>query len=276
MQALLEHLEERSSEWDWIQWRGLRQDSEALRVLTAHPGVTLEGEIANYVLRLSGTWESFRSSRPRNIKESLRKCYNSLKRDGHAFSLEVATAPAEVRVAVERFLELHGARAELTGTVAHGNVFAAPNARAFLFDVCDRLAARNMVRIFQLRIAGKVVASRVGFALGDTLYLYFSGYDPAWAQYSVMTTTVAEAIRYALAQGFAQVNLSFGTDISKTRWEPEKLVYRGALQVSPQWSGQIAHLAYRALADRILVGVTGKAVRRFLGRKSNGESMPPE
>lgn len=275
-QALLQHLQEHAADWDWIQWRGLREGSEALGMLTAQPGVTPESETANYLLRLSGNWESFRSSRPRNIKESLRKCYNSLKRDGHTFALEVAATPAEVRVALERFIELHGARADLGGTIAHGNVFASPNARAFLFDVCHRLAVRNMVRIFQLRIAGRIVASRVGFALGDALYLYFSGYDPEWGRYSVMTTTVAEAIRYALAQRFASVNLSFGTDVSKTRWDPEKLVYHSALQVSPLWSGRLAHFAYRRLADRILAGAAGKTLRRLLGRKSNLSAMPVE
>jgi CelD/BcsL family acetyltransferase involved in cellulose biosynthesis len=274
--ALLDHLAARASAWDWIHWRGLREGSEAFQILSARPDVTLQGETPDYLLRPAGTWEEFKSSRGRNLKESLRKCYNSLKRDGHAFSLEVAASRDEVRAAVERFLALHGARAEVTGTVAHGNVFESPSARAFLFEVCDRFAARDMARIFQLRVAEKVVACRIGFALGDSLYLYFSGYDPEWAKYSVMTTTVAEAIRWAQANRFAVVNLSFGTDVSKTRWDPEKVVYRNALQASPGVRGRLAHLAYDTLRERIFGGAAGRAVRRLLGRqRASAADAPP-
>ena len=267
--ALVADLKAHASEWDWMRWRGLREGGEALGLIAAEPGVDLLDTATNYLLPLTGTWETFRSSRPRNVKESLRKCYNSLKRDGHDFELVVATAPAEVRRGLERFLELHAARAALGGTVAHANVFAAPASRAFLLDVCDRLAGRNMVRIYQLRIAGQVVAVRVAFAVGRTLYLYFSGYDPAWADYSVMTTTVAEALRHAMSEGFTEANLSFGTDVSKTRWDPQAVLYRSALQVSPDRSTRLGRMAFRAMTEQGLLGSAGGALRRILGRKTN-------
>ena len=51
------------------------------------------------------------------------------------------------------------------------------------------------------RSRGQIVAMRLGFVVDDSLYLYYSGYDPLWARYSVMTTTVAEALKYAIACG---------------------------------------------------------------------------
>jgi hypothetical protein len=37
-------------------------------------------------------------------------------------------------------------------------------AQEFLYDVCARLAARDAVRVFQLKIGSGIVASRLGLA----------------------------------------------------------------------------------------------------------------
>ena len=52
--------------------------------------------LSDFVLDLPDTWQEFRSGLKRNIRESLRHGYNSLKRDGHRFELQVATDPGEV------------------------------------------------------------------------------------------------------------------------------------------------------------------------------------
>jgi CelD/BcsL family acetyltransferase involved in cellulose biosynthesis len=266
--ALLAQLRARAEEWDWLYWRGIRSGGELERALSAEPDVQFLEDVPNYVLPLEGTWEKFRASRSRNLKESLRKCYNSLKRDGHRFGFAVAIAPAEVAAALERFWELHGARARLGGTVRHLDVFAAPPARAFLADVCQRLALRGQVRVFQLLIEDQVVAARIGFALGDSLYLYYSGYDPRWAPYSVMTTALAEAIKHALEAGVRVVNLSNGTDVSKTRWSPQEVVYRSAVQLSPTRRGRLAYRAWNSLTRGVLPAAWREAARSLLGRQA--------
>jgi len=231
-------------------------------LLLAQAGVTWGRETPAFTLELPATWEALKAGVSRNLKESLRHCYNSLKRDGHAFELQVVREPAEIRTALQAFFALHGARAELEGTIAHGNVFASASVREFMLDVCERLARRDMVRIFQLRVAGEVVATRVAFALGDTLYLYFSGYQPAWARYGVMTTTVAEAMRHAIASGFRRVHLSMGSDVSKTRWRPELSVHRDAVLVSPTVRGRMS----RSVAAGVSAGLASPLLRRLLGR----------
>lgn len=262
MATLLSHLAA-SPDWDVVCWRGIRPGTAAHAVLSVCTDAHARPANPNYVLPLPRTWEEFRATRRRNIKESLRKCYNSLRRDGHAFTLDVARDEPAVAQALERFFTVHRARAALRDTVSHPDVFASAETRAFLADACGRLARRGMVRVFELRIGGAVVASRLGFALGDTLYLYFSGYDPAWRRYSVMTTTVAEAIRHAIADGFSWVNLSNSTDVAKTRWDPVRVEYLDFVQVAP---GLRAHLASRAY-DLVPVLRTVPALQ-FLRRRA--------
>ncbi|MBV8144680.1 MAG: GNAT family N-acetyltransferase [Gammaproteobacteria bacterium] len=244
--AVLGALQERLARvpgWDWIQWSGVSPALAAALSVEATP--QWYEKLDAYVLDLPRSWDEFRSGLRRNVRESLRHCYNSLRRDGHDFELVVARDPVEVRWALYRFLQLHTLRAQMPWGPSHVDRFAAQSLRAFLYGVCERLAARDAVRVFQLRIGATVVASRIGFVVGDGLYLYYSGFDPAWARYSVMTTTVAEALRYAIASGLRSVNLSLTAEQSKLRWHPRRIDFHSALVARSSVRSRLACAVYR-------------------------------
>jgi CelD/BcsL family acetyltransferase involved in cellulose biosynthesis len=233
----------RIPDWDWIQWNGLSGAmAEALACETTPQWYQTSDD---YVLDLPPSWDEFRAGLKRNVRESLRHCFNSLRRDGHAFEFVVARERAEVLQALQRFFVLHELRANMRRGARHPNWFAGQSVRDFLCDVCDRLAARDAVRLFQLRIGTKVVASRIGFVVRDGLYFYYSGFDPAWARYSVMTTTVAEALKYAIASGLTTANLSVTGEQSKLRWRPRLVEFHSALVHREFLSSRIVCSAYR-------------------------------
>jgi CelD/BcsL family acetyltransferase involved in cellulose biosynthesis len=253
-------------EWDWIHWSCA--DGPFSDALRDSAPVDWQEPILDYVLDLAPTWEAFRGGLKRNIRESLRHCYNSLKRDGFPFEFEIATTATDIRQGVGTFLKLHAWRATMTGTVSHPNRFPTESSQRFLFDVCDRLAARGIARVFLLRIAGNVVAARVGFVVGSSLYLYYSGFDPNWGKYSVSTTLLAEAVKYAIALGLTTVNLSAGTDPSKTRWGARPVSFHAGVQPRPRLRSQIAYATYcRLLArrDHWLVPLLIRVPRRSWG-----------
>ena len=246
--------------WDWIQWNGV---GAALAEALAHEAAphwyqTLD----DYVLDLPTDWLEFRATLPRNMRESLRHCYNSLRRDGHAFELVVARDRVEVRRALYRFLQLHTLRAHMSWGPEHADHFALRPLQAFLYEVCDRFAVRDVVRVFQLRIADTVVASRIGFVIGGSLYLYYSGFDPAWARYSVMTTTLAEALRYAIAAGLRSVNLSTTGDPAKLRWHPRRVDFYSALVHRNSVRSRLACGAYRMAVSGS--GTPARLLKRLL------------
>jgi CelD/BcsL family acetyltransferase involved in cellulose biosynthesis len=234
--------------WDWIHWTGI---SDALaEPLSAGAKLRWQPALSDYVIDLKPSWEEFRHGLKRNIRESLRHCRNSLKRDHHSFELQVIEHPAEMRAGLDRFLELHLLRANFKTGVIHPNRFESAVSREFLHDVCAHLAERGAVRLFALKIAAQVVAMRIGFVVGDSLYLYYSGFDPEWSRYSVMTTTVAEAIKYAIAHGLKSVNLSPNKDFSKTRWGPRQIDYKAAIEQGAGLRSRLATRAYlKARAD---------------------------
>jgi CelD/BcsL family acetyltransferase involved in cellulose biosynthesis len=247
VRAVQESLSE-VTDWDWIHWSGLSEPmAEALTRETAPRWYEVSED---YILDLPSSWEEFRAGLKRNIRESLRHCYNSLKRDGHRFELVVARDRQDVQRALHRFLELHALRANMAWGARHPNHFAGRAVQEFLYDVCGRLAARDAVRVFQLRIGTEIVASRIGFAIGDGVYLYYSGFDPAWARYSVMTTTLAEAIKYAIGHGFKTVNLSLTREQSKLRWNPRLVRLQSALVQREVLRSRIVCRAYRLAITR--------------------------
>jgi CelD/BcsL family acetyltransferase involved in cellulose biosynthesis len=247
IKTLLAHIEsERPA--DFVQWRGLpaEADKKALGANFQRQDVL---NTTVFYLALPDSWEAFRGSLSRNVKESLRKCYNSLAREQHEFALRVVASPEEAPAALDVFFALHAMRADAQDTINHPNVFADESRRAFLRAYCDAMAKRDELRIFQLVIAEKIVATRIGFVLGDEIYLYFSGYDLAWSRLSVMTTTVAEAIKWSIGQKYRIFNLSTGSDVSKTRWRPESVEFHGGFSVGAG-TGSLAFAAIHALRLR--------------------------
>jgi len=228
--------------WDWIQWTGI-SDTFA-EALALGGNLQWQPSLPVYVLDLAPTWEEFRRRLKRNIRESLRHCYNSLRRDGHSFEFQVIENPSELRQGLDRFLELHIMRADLQTTTMHPNRFASQVSRDFLYAVCDRLGKRGAVRLFQLKVGSQIVAMRLAFVLGDSLYLYYSGFNPEWSRYGVMTTTVAEAIKYAIAHGLKTVNLSPTKDIAKTRWSPRQVDYKSGYEQGVRLRSGLARRAY--------------------------------
>ncbi len=78
--------------WDWVEWSGC---SDQFRDALAK-AVQLEWRqpVLDYIIDLPVTWELLLAGLKRNIRSSLRHCYNSLRREGLKFEL-VVTAERE-------------------------------------------------------------------------------------------------------------------------------------------------------------------------------------
>jgi FixJ family two-component response regulator len=248
MQALASYLYDHREKWDVFVWTGIR-DSEFAKDRPDSP-LQVFKTIPYYLVPLPDSWEKFRSSLSPNMKEAIRKCYRHLARDGHAFTFRAIAKPEDVPRSLERLLALHSERARLKYAIRHRDLFAKPARRAFIADVARLMAERNQLRIFELEVGGKVVASRVAFLLGDELYLYYSGYDLEWRKHSIMTTLMCECFKWAIERGIKTVNLSKGRDPSKLRWRGREATFYDALLMSPTRRGDLVSRAYDLLSSR--------------------------
>jgi len=258
--ALTESLHAHRRTYHWCDLDGLVLDGLVMegpvgQALLAHSARwSWRTTAPYYVLALPDTWETFRAGRKRNIKESLRHCYNSLARDGHAWSFEAVSEPRQLPEALDQFFRLHGSRATSNQGPAHQNHFPGRAHQDFLRRVSHDLAVAGRLMVCRLRVNDAIVASRIVFSRADEFYLYYSGFDPAWARYSVATTLQAECIKLAIATGIRTVNLSPGKDVSKMRWSPEEH-WMGSLRIgAPTAVGRaIADIHRRSAISRPLV-----------------------
>jgi CelD/BcsL family acetyltransferase involved in cellulose biosynthesis len=253
---------------DWVRWSGV-DDGRGGREALDGTAIQWEEDVVCCVLKLPATWRELRSSMSRNLRQSLRSCYNAPRRDGLDVSFEVLTKRVDAASALEDLFRLHAARIEASKTVLAEDALDFPGCRAFLVDVCERFAERDALRVFRLRVGGVLVATRVGFVLGDGLYLYYSGFDPAYAKYGVMTTTAAEAIKYAISQGLRSANLSTGLDPWKMRWRPKQVNFHEGLLVTPRLLGRAKYAALAAATRATRRRGVREYARRLLARNAS-------
>ncbi len=272
VEALVQYFVARRGEWDVFRWAGLRQPLEFFNARRPLTQFRARDELSDFVVDLPRTWDELRRQVSSNMRKNLRRPYELLERDGHLVELRVTERPDGVAAAIARFLALHGARASADDMITHPHKFLQPHVRAFFSGYLHNAAKRGELRLFELEIGGVVVASRVAFLIGSDLYLYFSGYNPEWKTYSVMTVLMAEMFKWALAQGLERVNLSTGYDQSKMRWKPREVAFRYAVQVSPSWrawSTFSLFKAYEAVGDARL-----KAYHSKWGRRRHVQAQP--
>jgi CelD/BcsL family acetyltransferase involved in cellulose biosynthesis len=238
---LVEHVRA-CGDHDFAQWRGM---APALAGEDCEIQPQLE-DIDSF-LTMAESWDAFHAALPKKTRKHLRKSQNDLRADNVDYKFRVTMSPEAAPASLRRFYELHAVRAALADVVAHPNVFADPTARAFLDDYCAQMARDGDLRLFEILVGGEIVATRLGFALGDELYLYFSGYDPAYGRYSIMTTLMAETLKWSHDQGVRLVNLSSGVDRSKTRFRPQTVTTEGYYTQRPGWRGDLALTLMRRL-----------------------------
>jgi CelD/BcsL family acetyltransferase involved in cellulose biosynthesis len=212
----------KSARWDWLEiasygpaemdWRDVLHSPP--------PGMRLVAEDTFQVpvLRLLGSWDEQRTALRRNVKERIRRGYNSLKRDGVKVDVVIDTDPANCEVRLAEFHHLHEQRAQVRDRKAHVNSFHHMRLRRFLDTGCARLMRAGVLSFARLEADGKVVATRMVLERDGSTYLYYSGFEPAWWNHSVMTVLVTEVVKRAIGRGHASVNFSPGLDQFKSGW----------------------------------------------------------
>lgn len=243
--AFISYLQTRYHHWEVISLpAGPAEVAELYgKVSVPHPTRPL---VESFCVPLEPDLASFRSKMKRNIKESIRKCYNSAKRDNVELVFRCLRDPEAIRASLPEFYRLHKLRAEQTHGNHHRNVFGEEYARQFI----DALAGdpeTSGLRLFLMEHQDRIVAARLGFETRHAMYLYYSGYEAEFGKYSVATTLVYEVIKHSIEAGKDTLNLSVGRDVSKTRWSPHENRYDWNLMFRPTMRGLAAKYAITSM-----------------------------
>jgi CelD/BcsL family acetyltransferase involved in cellulose biosynthesis len=207
---------------DWIelaaQGDAVQALEDALRAVPPSMSPRTRSRTVVPIMALRQSWDVQHRALKRNVKESIRHCYNSLKRDGHRFTVSIEVSSDQADGSLDTFLRLYQQRSALSGRARHFNHFSTERRRRFLSRAVRRMMEAGSLEFCTVKIGDEVVASRICMTMLDTLYLYYSGLDPRYWRYSPTTLLVTERLRRAIDQQLCFINFSPGTDQSKTRW----------------------------------------------------------
>jgi CelD/BcsL family acetyltransferase involved in cellulose biosynthesis len=201
---------------------GLR-DTDALSPWIREHTVA-RGTKTEYLYRgVGATWDEFTRSLNKSLRDNVKYYPNLLRRAGHTMAFTSAGSPHEVIEYLPMLFDLHRARARAPMRVLHQDYFAQPQRRAFFRSVCPALAALGRLRIGVLWLDATPVAAQMWLENLDTLFLYYSGYEPAWSRFSVGLIATVESLRSSMIErGVRRIEFLAGGGQFKERWDPER------------------------------------------------------
>jgi CelD/BcsL family acetyltransferase involved in cellulose biosynthesis len=207
------------------------------------------------VLPLEPTWDQTRSGLKRNVKESIRRSANRLKKDGRPWQVRARTGPDLDHAAIDRWLDLHRARAAAErATVHHHDAYADKGDRRFLKRLLPELAGKQLATLFELELDGQVVASGLALHAPGVSYVHSSGFSPDVWDLGPVALLHTEMVKHAISRGDTVVNFSPGPNVSKLRWSEQLWVVNdfvyGAGPTSLSWRYR-AYLAASAVRSHV-------------------------
>lgn len=230
--------------WDIMIWNGVRNDEAppSLRRLARenHP-------IPYEVRALPGSWDEFVKGLNKSMRDNIKYYPRLLERHGHQPCVRIAATTAEVGPAIAEFLRLHHLRALATALPSHDDRFGEPRHRQFLDRITPVLVEQGRLRVALLAVDGVNVAAQVVVEHAGTLYIYYSGFDPAWQKYSVGMIATAACIRDAIERGVSAVDFLGGTGQIKQRWDTQHAPLGRVTFLRDSVVADVSFVAYKGL-----------------------------
>jgi CelD/BcsL family acetyltransferase involved in cellulose biosynthesis len=256
MRGILDLVED----WDWLELTLTPEqgwfDPEWIAPIDIRPRAfpIHKGTRACVVSPLAATWESQRSSLGRNVRESIRRGENRLRRAGHDWQfVDRFPDSRAVEAAVDQIIRLHRGRPDFKRGPHHESCLEDDHACTFLREAVAALVAAGHASPVELVVDEEVVAARLLLHAARSTYFSLGGFDAAWWDFGVATTLMAESIRAAILRGDTSLNLSTGPDRSKLRWSRQLRLHEDFYVVRTERRSRLAFAAFWMARASILL-----------------------
>lgn len=214
LDAVWTHLASRSERWMLGEFPDLPAASPLLARQTP-PGLDVSwraGEVCP-VLGLPDKVADLASVVPRRQWQKLQYYRRRAAREAEV-SVERADA-ASLDSMLDELFRLHRARWRLRNSPG---VLADEAVQRFHRDVTHGFLPRGMLRLYVLRLGGRVVASLYGFACRGRTYYYLGGFDPDVRGLSPGMLLIGHAIEEAVREGAHEFDFLRGREAYKYDW----------------------------------------------------------
>jgi CelD/BcsL family acetyltransferase involved in cellulose biosynthesis len=159
-------------------------------------------------------WESFLGTLGRTHRTNFRR---KLKKLNQLYTLRIdeATTDAERRASLDILVNLHlKRRQELDGSDA----LHTPELLAFHDEATAIALERGWLKLHVMWLDDKPAAAMYGFEYGDVFYFYQSGFDSAYATYSVGLVMTGLGVQMAIERGLRDFDFLHGEEPYKYLW----------------------------------------------------------
>lgn len=201
--------------WSQLDLRGIRDGSTTLTELTAvaeSAGLKVEQEEEAVAPRveLPGDWEEYVSGLAKKNRHELRRKLRNLQAEGN-LQLQTYTSREDVEAHLPILLRF------MVDSRQDKANFMSEQMGLFFHKATQVLAEEGLIRLYELELDGKPVASVLCFDQGGQLYLYNSGYDPEYAKMSVGIASKALCLQAAIEDGKHCIDFLRGDEDYKYR-----------------------------------------------------------
>jgi CelD/BcsL family acetyltransferase involved in cellulose biosynthesis len=164
-------------------------------------------------LTLSSKTEELKNLFPFRQVRNLRNARNRLYRAG-SVHIEIA-ARENLLLFLDTLFDLHRQRWALAG---QPGVLADPAIQSFHKTVAPQLLDRGVLRLYGLRLNGRIIASLYALFERDIASCYLQGFDPDYARFSPGAHLLGSVIADAVREGKQRIDFLRGREPYKQHW----------------------------------------------------------
>lgn len=201
---------DRSDTWAKLDLKSVPEWSPSLRAIervAESRGWRVEVALEDVapVIALPGSWEDYLGQLSKKNRHELRRKLRRLESAGEVEHVFYQTVD-EIDAHFAEFAHLHRIGSP------EKREFLTPKREAFFRDLALRLAANGRTRLHFLKIGGRPVASSFCFRSGSRLFVYNSGLDPEYREWSVGLMNHALALQTAIREGMTECHFLRGNE----------------------------------------------------------------
>jgi CelD/BcsL family acetyltransferase involved in cellulose biosynthesis len=219
LRTLLRFVIDGNDGWDAIHFRNIRGDSPNLPILrdilkgTSLPFVERVNIQSPYI-SIDRNWADYYGSLGQNVRSDVRRRANGLARLGKAEFVRLHEVD-DVDDTLKTIRSIHVKCREALG----GTSWYADDRRfRFASLILKRFGDRKWLDVVFLKLDGKVIAYYLGFAYGNVVYFWNTGYDPEFSRVSPGKLLLHYWIQDSFAAGCREFDFMVGEEPYKLQW----------------------------------------------------------
>jgi CelD/BcsL family acetyltransferase involved in cellulose biosynthesis len=219
-------------EWQTLDLHGLQEHSPTRRAvvdLFSGRGIAVDVEVEDVcpAVQLHGSWDGYLASLGKKDRHELRRKLRRAVAD-QAATWHTVRAAEGLDKNVSAFVALH------RRSSPEKAAFMTAQMEGYFRDLAGVALAHGWLRMGVLWVGDIPVSAAMGFAYGKRLYLYNSGYDPAYAARSVGIAAVGLLLHDSAQEGLEVFDFLQGPEPYKyTLGAQDYRVYRAVCRREP-------------------------------------------